>query len=72
MTGRIVHPPREIQKMQHSLSEKIKEIYSRSRQISMATRGSMPSLELWEYAVLARSGLCPTDAKSRTSRLPAR
>ena len=39
-----------------ALTEKIREIHKTEATRSMATRGSMPSLELWDCAALA-SGL---------------
>jgi hypothetical protein len=49
-------PPSERDRGNAALTEKIRQIHDRSRQVSMATRGSTPSLEPWEYAALA-SGL---------------
>ena len=50
-------PPSERDRESAVLTEKIREIHNRSRQVYGYPRGSMPSLELWEYVALARSVL---------------
>jgi putative transposase len=46
-------PPSERDRENAALTDKIREIHNRSRQIYGYPRASMPSLELWECGALA-------------------